>query len=60
MHRTNYKGFDYYLGSIIENATLKNWFVPSAFNSVVPGGWSTGTKVIFMPFSQLFLGTVLG
>lgn len=56
LHLTNYNGFDYSLGSIIANATFIHGFIPSAFNSVVPGGWSIGTEVIFYAmFPALFV-----
>lgn len=55
LNMTNYNGFEYSLSSILANATLVHGLVPSAFNSVVPGGWSIGTEMIFYAlFPALF------
>lgn len=35
------------IGDVVANAVLVHSFIPSAINSVVPGGWSIGVEVAF-------------
>ena len=47
LHNYADDGFHYSLWPIVANMTFIHGFVPSAFNSVVVGGWSIGTEFAF-------------
>jgi len=52
---------DHSFFNILSNVLLVHGFVPSANNSVVPGGWSIGTEVAFyvcFPVVYLFLKNI--
>jgi peptidoglycan/LPS O-acetylase OafA/YrhL len=49
----------YSRGNVIANLLLVHGFRPSAYNGIVPGGWSVGTEVAFyLIFPALFVGYV--
>ena len=55
LHNYADDGFHYSLWPIVANAAFIHGFVPSAFNSVVVGGWSIGTEFAFYAaFPALF------
>ncbi|MEO7213495.1 acyltransferase [Mucilaginibacter sp.] len=43
-------------GNILLNVSFLHSFVPGAYNSIVPGGWSIGTEMLFyLMFPAIFL-----
>jgi len=46
---------DYTSARVLANVLLAHSFVPSANNSIVPGGWSIATEFLFYAFFPFFL-----